>query len=138
MACAGAEPLDSDASLYECIYCRNHGDRGAFNREHVLSEAFGRFRNALVLHRYVCSMCNKSFADGIERELTRDAFEAFLRYQKGVKASGLGPIKLSYVEFAVPEGSAWAGVRLRLVGYEGEAVFRPAPQVGALDEVSKR
>lgn len=138
MPCPRAEPVEVDASLYECIYCRGRGDRGAFNREHVLSEAFGHFRGALVLHGYVCRECNQSFADGIERGLTRDAFEAFLRYQKSVKAPGRGPIKLSYVEFAVPEGNPWGGVRLQLVGYDDEVVFRPSPQIGALDEASNR
>src|SRR5437879_2458936 len=116
MPCPGAKSVEGDASLYECIYCRSRGGQDSFNREHVLSEAFGHFRDALVLHRYVCSECNGSFANGIERGLTRDALEAFLRYKKRMKAPGRGPIKLSYVEFAVPEGNPWPGVRLQLVG----------------------
>jgi hypothetical protein len=138
MPCSGAEPVEGQDSLYECIYCRIRGDQRAFNREHVLSEAFGSFKDALVLHQYVCRECNRSFGDGIERELTRDAFEAILRFQKGLKEPGQGQIKLRYVEFAVPEGNEWSGVRLHLAGNDGEVVFRPSPQVGAFDEATDR
>lgn len=134
MACPGAQPVEGHDSVYECIYCRSRGDRDSFNREHVLSDAFGAFKYALVLHQYVCKKCNQYFADGIERELTRDAFEAILRYQKGLKKPVQGTLRLSYVEFAVPNGNAWSGVRLQLTGNAGNVVFRPSVQVGAFDE----
>src|SRR5207244_2169208 len=132
MPCPAAEPVEGNDSLYECIYCRSCGDRDAFNREHVLSEAFGHFKDALVLHQFVCLDCNGFFAGGIERDFARDAFEAILRYQKGLKEPKQGPIKLAYVEFAVPEGSAWSGIRLQLAGTADTVSFRASAQVGAL------
>lgn len=139
MPCPGADPVEGNDSLYECIYCRTRGDRDGFNREHVLSDAFGAFKHALVLRQYVCRGCNKYYGDNIERELTRDAFEAILRYQKGIKKPGDGTIKLSYVEFTVPDdGSAWSGVRLQLAGNAGNVVFRPSAQVGAFHDISAR
>jgi hypothetical protein len=137
MPCPAAEPVAGNDSLYECIYCRDRSDRDAFNREHVLSDAFGAFKDALVLHQYVCKGCNQFFADGIERELTRDAFEAILRYQKGMKKPREGAIRISYAEFTVPDGNIWAGIHLQLAGNEGNVVFRPSPQVGAADDGDK-
>ena len=137
MPCPSAQTVEGHDSLYECIYCRRRADASAFNREHVLSEAFGKFKNALVLHEFVCRDCNRFYGDGIERELTRDAFEAMLRYQKHVKRPDDGPIRMQHVEVTVPEGGASAGVRLQLTGVAGDVSFRPAPQVGALDDDGK-
>jgi HNH endonuclease len=138
MPCPGADPVEGHDFVYECIYCRTRTGTEAFNREHVLSDAFGTFKDALVLHQYVCRNCNQFFADGIERELTRDAFEAILRYRKGIKKPGQGSIRLSYVEFTVPPGNAWSGVHLQLAGSAGNVVFRPSTQVGALEEATDR
>ena len=138
MQCRAAEPGEGHDSLYECIYCRSRREQDAFNREHVLSEAFGHFKGALVLHQFVCRDCNRLFANGIERQLTRDAFEAIPRYLKGLKEPKLGPIKPAYVEFAVPEGSASSGLRLHLAGAADTVEFRPAAQVAALDEATDR
>ena len=139
MPCPGADPVEGRDSVYECIYCRTQAGLEAFNREHVLSDALGTFKDALVLHRYVCKKCKiQFFANGIERELTRDAFEAILRYQKGIKKPGQGSIRLSYVEFNVPPGTAWSGVHLQLAGNAGSVLFRPTTQVGALDEATDR
>src|SRR5437773_10923451 len=40
--------------IHQCIYCLCHVPVGEFNREHVLSKAFGAFKHAPVLHRCVC------------------------------------------------------------------------------------
>ena len=65
-----------------CIYCRS---AGPFNREHVIHEGFGRFRNTLVLHNTVCADCNQGFGDTIDLALTRSSVEGFERYRFGVK-----------------------------------------------------
>ena len=69
-----------------CIYCRAESPPSVFNREHVLQEGFGRFRNALVLHGMVCKDCNDHFSRTIDLVLARDSFEGLERYRWGVKS----------------------------------------------------
>lgn len=68
-----------------CLYCMRTDPPGGFTREHVLQEAFGRFRNALTLHDCVCGDCNQYFGDHIDRVFARDSIEAVLRLVHGVK-----------------------------------------------------
>jgi hypothetical protein len=100
--------------LHQCIYCRRLLDETGFNREHVISEAFGKFENALVLHNTVCRDCNRYFGDLLEVRFTRGAFEGLLRFEKGLRNPPDEVIKLPYVEVTLPAGTTWSGVRLGL------------------------
>jgi hypothetical protein len=118
-----------------CIYCLRELAVQAFDREHVLSEAFGNFQQALVLHPYVCKECNTFFGNELEVRFARGAFEGMLRYQKGVRAPRAGQVHLQFLEFAVPPDNDYAGVRLGLVmdGTIG-LCFRVLPQAGFYDD----
>ncbi len=119
---------------YVCIYCLGHLDADQFNREHVLSEAFGSFKGALVLHECVCRKCNDFFANELELRFARGAFEGMLRYQAGVKPTPAGIVKFLDVEFALPEGDGdWSGVRLHLINEGGELRATLIPQAAFLD-----
>ena len=54
------------SNAYNCIYCRRRLPKQEFNREHVLSTAFGGFANAPVLHTCVCRECNQFLGDELE------------------------------------------------------------------------
>jgi len=100
--------------MLECIYCRRLLSEADFNREHVISEAFGKFDDAPVLHNMVCRECNQFFGDKLEVRFTRGALEALLRYDSGLKAAPNSIIKLPFVEVTLPPGTDWFGVRLGL------------------------
>ncbi len=68
-----------------CIYCKAVAPTVRFNREHVLQNGFGKFREALVLHDAVCEPCNTFFSGSIDIALTRDSVEGLERYRWGVK-----------------------------------------------------
>src|SRR4051794_7877167 len=122
-----------------CIYCRRALPASAFSREHVLSRAFGTFRDAPVLHEAVCGDCNQYFGDYLETRVARGAFEGMLRHQRGAKRPEAGkPLRLKYVEFVLPEESAWAGARLQLVWRDQRLLVEPLLQVGFRDTVSNR
>lgn len=70
----------------KCIYCKIDKEAGAYmNREHVVPESFGRFRDNLVLHSKVCDECNQFFGDSLEIRLARDTYEGLQRFTAGVK-----------------------------------------------------
>src|SRR5205814_9517651 len=75
-----------------CIYCQGSGVK--FNREHVIPEAFGKFKDNFVL-TCVCVNCNQFFGDELELVLGRNSREAILRLHHGVKAPA-GAAKLKY------------------------------------------
>src|SRR3981189_3520844 len=101
----------SDQTTHECIYCLRRLDAHEFNREHVLSEAFGAFLQAPVLHYSVCRECNQFFGDQLEMRFARGAFEGMLRYRTGLRPPPQGAIDLPCVELAIPEGKEeWSGV----------------------------
>jgi len=69
--------------MSSCIY--GHLPNGRFTKEHVLHEAFGHFRGALVLHDLVCDGCNQEFGRTIDAALARTSAEGLERYRFGVK-----------------------------------------------------
>jgi hypothetical protein len=60
----------------KCIYCLHDVPPEGFNTEHVILEAFGKFKSNLTLNKVVCRACNQFFGDHIDRILARDSFEA--------------------------------------------------------------
>jgi len=105
----------------------------------VLSDAFGKFKPALVLHRCVCRWCNQFFGDELEVRFARGAFEGMLRYRKGIKVPPDGAVNLRYLDFAIPEGNGdWSGVRLKLVSANGGMQVELVPQAAFFDKTQER
>ena len=50
----------------------------------MIPEAFGKFKNNLVLHDKVCDACNQYFANSLDEKLSRDTFEGIERFDLGV------------------------------------------------------
>ena len=124
---------------YDCIYCLRRLDGKDFNREHVLSDAFGAFRKALVLHYCVCRECNQFFADQLEVQFARGAFEGMLRYRTGLKTPPEGALHLRCVELAIPEGNEeWSGVRLKLMNEGGGLRVSLIAQAAFFDQRQER
>lgn len=77
-----------------CIYCLENKSSDDFgNKEHVIPELLGRFRNNLTLNskngdEAICNKCNDYFGKGIELCLGRDAMEGYLRYVCAFKKPG--------------------------------------------------
>lgn len=71
----------------KCIYCLEDKQSNYFkNREHVLPESFGSFKNNFTLKNMVCDVCNVFLGNNIEIYLARDTFEGgTLRYETNVK-----------------------------------------------------
>jgi len=104
----------------------------------VLSRAFGRFANAPVLHNAVCRECNQFFGDELENRVARGAFEGMLRYRRGTKVPQTGTLNLRFVEFAIPDGSEWSGVRLNLAWRDGGLIVDLITQVAFYDRATSR
>jgi hypothetical protein len=115
-----------------CIYCRGREPTTSFrNREHVMWDAFGGFKDPLVLRGVVCDDCNQEFGDGLDRYLARDTIEGLHRYRFKVKpAAGYKSAgKRSRLTSRIAQGR-WVGA---VVWYrEADGVLRPtpAPQIG--------
>jgi hypothetical protein len=124
--------------MHECIYCRRSLATQEFNREHVLSEAFGRFRETPVLHNTVCWSCNDSFGKELELHVARGAFEGLRRYELGVKEPAREILQPRYVEFTLPRESTWAGVRLNLAWGQGKLIVDLICQAAFLDRSTSR
>ena len=140
MASRAAQDGDhGDQTARVCIYCLRRLDAKEFNREHVLSEAFGAFRQAPVLHYCVCRECNQFFGDQLEVRFARGAFEGMLRYETGVKTPPEGAINLQYVELSIPDGNGdWSGVRLELMKAEDGLRVGVVPQAAFFDQSKNR
>ena len=74
----------------------------AFNRDHVIPQAFGLFEGNFVL-TCVCTACNKFFGDNVELKLARDSIEGHDRVRVGLTSAtefkALGKRSTTYVEF---------------------------------------
>jgi len=122
---------------HQCIYCREWKPVGAFNREHVLSEAFGHFNDTLVLHKTVCKECNTHFDRQLERRYTRGSVETLLRFETGLKELPAPVVKLPFVEVTLPPDHDWHGIRLGL-RMDGKLRIHVFPQAAFLEKESGR
>lgn len=52
--------------------------------EHVIPQAFGKFKNNLTLNHIVCDECNQYFGKHLEIYLGRDSLEGIARYRFGI------------------------------------------------------
>lgn len=121
-----------------CIYCRRVLPKTSFTREHVLSEAFGKFKQTPVLHHSVCAECNQYFGDALEVRFARGAFEGMLRYKRGIKKPKRENLVMRYVQLTVPEGAEWSGVRLGLAWRDDRLVVDLHSQVAFREKASNR
>lgn len=70
-----------------CLYCSETKDPAAFNKEHVLPDAFGRYEpNSLTLVNIVCQECNTYFGNNLDLKLSRDSIEGLDRYEHELSA----------------------------------------------------
>lgn len=113
-----------------CIYCRTPSSI-RFPREHVIPEAFGKFKNNFTL-RCVCPECNSYFGRELELFLTRDSGEALLRLRYGVKpVPEAGDIRNTRVKLTVDVPGPWFGAQIILKADETgtKLVSEQVPQV---------
>jgi len=118
----------------KCIYCLEEKPNNNFRKtEHVLAQAFGRFKNNLTLNKIVCDDCNKYFGDHLEISLGRDTFEGISRFKHKVKKpkefKSLG--KRSRLSIKVDEGPfKGAYAYLEYSAFEDRVNIKPVRQVG--------
>jgi hypothetical protein len=67
-----------------CVYCKEQKSREEFDREHVVPESFGKFKNNWTLHYAVCKKCNSYFSKELELFLGRDSLFGLMRYRFGL------------------------------------------------------
>ena len=106
-----------------CIYCFETKTPADCNREHVIPEAFGRFRDSIVLHQLVCTDCNSYFGATLDHHLARRSPEGLERYGWGIKSASEAA-KFQY-------GDTLIEVELGDEGWSGALVRRvPGPELG--------
>jgi hypothetical protein len=115
-----------------CIYCLERKPDEAFDREHVIPQAFGKFERNLVLD-CVCKACNQYFANTIDLKFARDSIEGFDRFESGMKPASefksLGPNSTTIVKFA--EGAIQGATGYTVANPDGPGLKVMAfPQVG--------
>jgi hypothetical protein len=117
-----------------CIYCLEDQIQSFFTKvEHVVPQSFGRFKNNLTLHNFVCDGCNKYFGDNLEIALGRDTYEGRLRFDYGLmqpsKFKSLG--KKSRLTVRIHEGEFKGAYAYREYSEEQQQIIlKPVPQVG--------
>lgn len=113
-----------------CIYCLESKSSEEFNRDHVLPELLGRFRNNLVLHGMVCRDCNGELGRQAEIVLGRGSFEGYVRHDQGIKGTrSTRKFMRNRVPIRLASGSARAGLRVDIVVDRGKLRCRAVPQI---------
>jgi hypothetical protein len=119
-------------SQRRCIYCLCQKPVNEFNTEHVLNQAFGRFKNSLTVD-CVCTTCNQEFGDSFDRKLARDSLEGIARVKDGLHPArafkGEGARTTTMVRF---EDGPLTGAHGRYAPLPGgnELGVAPLPQIG--------
>jgi hypothetical protein len=109
-----------------CIYCRKAGGK-QFPSEHVIPQAFGRFKNNLTLS-CVCEDCNKFFGKELEVFLARDSAEALLRIRYGLKTkSGRRRLRRTRLKVRVIEQGDWYGALLEVERDPSSQLLKATP-----------
>jgi hypothetical protein len=102
-------------NTYKCIYCGTSTPQAVFNREHVIPDAFGRFRGALVLHDTVCKPCNDYFSGTLDLVLARESMEGLERYRWGIKPSAkVDQFRYRHMTLRAHDAGDFSGAELRL------------------------
>ena len=110
----------------------------AFNREHVVPESFGGFRNALVLHSLVCSSCNSHLGKTLDAALARDSVEGLERYRAGVKRPrDIANFRATSITLRAHDAGEFTGAEIRLAPDESDTELRadilPSAAIHAAD-----
>jgi hypothetical protein len=125
----------------KCIYCLIDKALDDFKkREHIVPQAFGKFKNNHVLHNLVCDDCNSALGDSIELIYARDSLDGLLRTELKVKperdfkSRGLNAkIKCIYKEGIFKGASCY----LEYSTEQQQIVAIPFPQVGFISQESQ-
>jgi len=116
-----------------CIYCLENKSPSDFDKDHVMPESFGTFKNNFTLVETVCKDCNHHFGNELELFLGRDTFEGMLRYIYKVKSpTDFKFMNNSRIIFRLNEEGPWKNAIMQLKYDEdhNEVVVEPVPQVG--------
>ncbi|MDP7559850.1 MAG: HNH endonuclease [Planctomycetota bacterium] len=115
----------------KCVYCLEDKKVSAFNTEHVIPEAFGKFINNLTLNDCVCADCNDFFGKKLELFFARGSLEGFFRFHSGHKPTRSTPrLREERIKFSIRAEGEWKGVKLEFVEEKGELAAKMLPQVG--------
>jgi hypothetical protein len=115
-----------------CIYCGGSEPETTFAKvEHVLPQAFGRFKDNLTLVDSVCDACNEYFGKELDEYLARDTIDGYNRFRLGHKPAeefkSLG--RRSTLRHHVDSG-VLTGAKVLQKPVNGELKAQPLPQVG--------
>lgn len=118
-----------------CIYCLETKEIGAFNREHVIPQAFGTFDSATPVLNCVCEDCNRALGKELDEKLARDSLEALDRVAVGLKKAAtfqtVGKRSTLHVEFDKDGPLRGAhGYHVANPGGGRNLAVTPLPQVG--------
>jgi hypothetical protein len=123
------------ALVRRCIYCLEEKEDKAFNREHVVPQAFGTFDSRTPVLECVCQSCNGALGRELDEKLARDSIEGLDRIQAGIKDAStyktLGRRSTMHVEFdkAGPLRGA-RGFHLPDPAGSQKLAVTPIPQIG--------
>jgi len=69
----------------KCVYCLKDKKPSDFRKvEHVIPQAFGKFKNNHTLRKIICTDCNQKFGDILEIRLGRDTIDGIYRTLFGI------------------------------------------------------
>jgi hypothetical protein len=115
-----------------CVYCsplQPASER--YTDEHVIPEAFGKFKNNLVLNQGVCDGCNQFFANNLDLILGRGSVEAIRRLDFRIKPPDeADDILRNRISYTLSTGDQFDGLKVELGSEQGELVILLLPQVG--------
>lgn len=113
-----------------CVYCLNSAPDLKFSREHVMCQAFGKFKNNLVLRTEVCADCNDVMGRTIETPGARGSIEGVHRFHTKTLMGVESFVKMpkSRVTFEMDE-PGWDGLAVYAMptddGTGVQAMFQP-------------
>jgi hypothetical protein len=118
-----------------CIYCFYWKPVETFNKEHVVQQAFGTFGTETPVLSCVCTHCNKTMGDEVDRKIARDSIEALDRVWSGLKKASdyktEGKRSTLRIELGLP-GQLRGAPGYHMPDPDGgpELVATPLPRVG--------
>jgi len=119
----------------KCIYCLKEKNANEFReKEHVIPQMFGRFKNNLVLRNFVCDNCNQDFGDNIELALGRDTIEGIIMRAKLGMINKELPKKFERLKFKIPSGEHKGEIVKLIISKNGELQLKKELQVGIFNK----
>lgn len=119
----------------KCMYCLKEKDHKQFNKEHVLPQAFGTYKNNFILKNMVCKECNDYFGNNLDISLARKSYHGIERYkQEPERLKDVTSIDNSFIEITLmdPDLPILKGLIMELsVSQNGKnLISTPKPQIG--------